>query len=362
MSEFFLQYGLFLAEAITIVLVIIVLIFAAGRMRGRSGEHEKLEVKKLNARYEDMALTLKAELWSHDEFKKVLKEAKKHRKETAKHGSSTKKRLFVLNFDGDIRASAVSNLREEVTAVLMVARSEDEVCVRLTSSGGMVHAYGLAASQLARIRTRNIPLTVAVDKVAASGGYMMACVANRIVAAPFSIVGSIGVLAQLPNFNRVLKKNDIDYEQFTAGEFKRTVTMFGENTDAARAKFREEIEETHRLFKNFVHHYRPKLDIAKVSTGEHWYGTQALELQLVDALLTSDDYLWEQSQTSDVFEIIYSMRKPWSTRLSTLVHDMVGTLRSSTTHNAFPDHLIRQEPGQDILRNGDPGSDARNPH
>lgn len=341
MSDFFLQYGLFLAETITVVVAILAVVIIAVRLRGRSSEHEKLEVKKLNARYEDMALTLKSELLSQDEFKKTLKAAKKHRKETTKHGPSTKKRLFVLNFDGDIKASAVSNLREEITAVLMVARSEDEVFVRLHSSGGMVHAYGLAASQLARLRTRNIPLTVAVDKVAASGGYMMACVANRIVAAPFSIVGSIGVLAQLPNFNRVLKKNNIDYEQFTAGEFKRTVTMFGENTEAARAKFREEIEETHRLFKNFVHHYRPSLDIAQVSTGEHWYGTQALDLNLVDQLLTSDDYLLEHSQACDVIEITYSTRKPWSARLSMFVHDITGKLHSTATHNATPDHLIR---------------------
>lgn len=340
MSEFFLPYGIFLAEAITIVLAIAAVIIVAVRMGRLGSDPEKLEVKKLNARYEDMALTLKSELLPHDEFKKTLKEAKKHRKEIAKHGPSSKKRLFVLNFDGDIKASAVSNLREEITAVLMVARSEDEVLIRLTSAGGMVHAYGLAASQLARIRTRNIPLTVAVDKVAASGGYMMACVANRIVAAPFSILGSIGVIAQLPNFSRVLKKNDVDYEQFTAGEFKRTVTMFGENTDAARAKFREEIEETHRLFKNFVHHYRPGLDISKVSTGEHWYGTQALDLNLVDQLLTSDDYLLEQSQTCDLFEIIYSTRKPWSARLSTLVQDIAGTIRATATHNATPDHLI----------------------
>ncbi|MBI3774388.1 MAG: protease SohB [Gammaproteobacteria bacterium] len=340
MNDFFLHYGLFLAEAITIVLAIGAIIVLVVRMRGQSSEQEKLEVKKLNARYEDMALALKSELLPDNEFKKVLKEAKKHRKETAKHGSSAKKRLFVLNFDGDIKASAVSNLREEVTAVLMVARSDDEVFLRLNSSGGMVHAYGLAASQLARFRTRNIPLTIAVDKVAASGGYMMACVANRILAAPFSILGSIGVIAQLPNFSRVLKKNDIDYEQFTAGEFKRTVTMFGENTDAARAKFREEIEETHRLFKNFVHEFRPSLDIAKVSTGEHWYGTQALDLKLVDQLQTSDDYLLEQSQTADVFEIIYTLRKPWSARLSSLVHDVAGTLRSKVTHNATPDHLI----------------------
>jgi serine protease SohB len=160
-----------------------------------------------------------------------------------------------------------------------------------------------------RVRERNIPLTVAVDKVAASGGYMMACVANKIIAAPFSIVGSIGVVAQIPNFHRLLKKHDIDFEQFTAGEFKRTVTMFGENTEEGRVKFRKEVEDIHLLFKDFITQHRPKVDIASVSTGEHWPGIRALENQLVDELKTSDDYLLENSKDADLFEIKYSTKK-----------------------------------------------------
>ena len=191
----------------------------------------------------------------------------------------------------------------------MVATENDEVFVRLESGGGVVHGYGLAASQLMRLREKNIPLTVSVDKVAASGGYMMACVGNRIIAAPFSIIGSIGVIAQIPNFHRVLKKHDVDFEQFTAGEFKRTVTMFGENTDEAKAKFREEIEDIHVLFKDFIVQHRPDVDIVKVSTGESWPGTRALERNLVDELKTSDDYLLENSQHADIYEISYVSKK-----------------------------------------------------
>jgi serine protease SohB len=212
--------------------------------------------------------------------------------------------LFVLDFDGDIRASAVSGLRESITALMQVVEPEDEVLVRLESGGGMVHSYGLAASQLTRLRDAGVTLTVAVDKVAASGGYMMACVADRIVAAPFAIIGSIGVVAQVPNFNRLLKDKHIDFEMHTAGAYKRTLTLFGENTDEGRAKFREDLEDTHGLFKAFVASNRPGLDIDAVATGEHWYGSQALDLKLVDAISTSDDLMLAAARDErDVYTI-----------------------------------------------------------
>ena len=290
MAEFFFNYGLFLAKSVTIVLAIAVvamLIFMGGRRQG--DKKENLEVKKLNQKYDDMAMAMNASMLNKDSLKKLCKEEKKKHKQQEKGTGEQKKHIYVLNFHGDIRASAVASFREEITAVLTVASEEDEVFVRLESGGGVVHGYGLAASQLMRIRERNIPLTVSVDKVAASGGYMMACVANRILAAPFAIIGSIGVIAQVPNFNRVLKKHDIEYDQFTAGEFKRTVTMFGENTDEAKAKFREEIEDIHVLFKDFIVQHRPDVDIAKVSTGESWPGTRALERNLVDDPSTAED-------------------------------------------------------------------------
>ena len=215
----------------------------------------------------------------------------------------------MIDFKGDIRATEVTSLREEITAILTVATTGDEVLVKLESAGGTVHGYGLAASQLKRIRDKGIHLTIAVDKVAASGGYMMACVAHKIIAAPFAIIGSVGVLAQMPNFNRLLKKHDIDFEEITAGKYKRTLTLFGENTDEDREKMREELADIHLLFKEFIHENRSQVDVEKIATGEHWHGKRALELKLVDELRTSDDYLSSSVNTADIFEIDYERIK-----------------------------------------------------
>lgn len=319
MAEFFFDYGLFLAKTATIVLAIAVVVLFFVSMAGRKQGEKKdtIEIKKLNKKYDDMAMAMNVSMLHKDGVKKYLKEEKVKIKSAIKElkGGSQKKRIYVINFHGDIRASGVSSLREEITAILTVAGEKDEVFVRLESSGGVVHGYGLAASQLMRIRDKHIPLTVSVDKVAASGGYMMACVANRILAAPFAIIGSIGVIAQIPNFNKVLKKHDIEYDQFTAGEFKRTVTMFGENTDEAKAKFKEEIEDIHVLFKDFIVQNRPDVDIASVSTGESWPGTRALERKLIDDLKTSDDYLLENSKEADIFEIKYISKKSLGEKL-----------------------------------------------
>ncbi|MDX1656406.1 MAG: protease SohB, partial [Candidatus Competibacteraceae bacterium] len=209
------EYGLFLAETVTIVVAILVtlagvIVLTARSRHRRSAGH--IQVRHLNRRYEEMALALRGATQSKKAFKQSLKAFKKHHHQE-------RRRVYVLDFEGDIRASALGSLREEISAVLSVARGEDEVVVRLESGGGMVHAYGLAASQLDRVRARGIPLTVTVDKIAASGGYMMACVADKLMAAPFAIIGSIGVVAQLPNFHRLLKKHDVDYELFTAGDY-----------------------------------------------------------------------------------------------------------------------------------------------
>ena len=320
MAEFFFNYGLFLAKTVTIVAAMVIVVLFIFYMTGRkqAGKRESFEIKKLNKKYDDIAMAMNASMLKKTGLKKYLKEEKGKLKAIQKEQKEEgqRKRIYVLNFHGDIRASAVASLREEITAILMVATQNDEVFVRLESGGGIVHGYGLAASQLMRLREKNILLTVSVDKVAASGGYMMACVANRIIAAQFSIIGSIGVIAQIPNFHRVLKKHDVDFEQFTAGEFKRTVTMFGENTEEAKAKFREEIEDIHVLFKDFIAQHRPDVDIVSVSTGESWPGTRALERKLIDELKTSDDYLLENSKHADIYEITYVTKKSLLEKLS----------------------------------------------
>lgn len=330
--EFLYEYGLFLAKTITFVIAVVAIVVVATasaiKHKHKKGE---LEITDLSEQFEEVEQEIVHALLNDEELKQKEKKDKKLAKEKAKADKvlakkkeksdddievKSKSKVFVLDFKGSIDAKEVSSLREEVSAILSVATKDDEVFVRLESGGGMVHGYGLASSQLDRIRQHEIPLTVSVDKVAASGGYMMACVANNIIAAPFAILGSIGVIAQLPNFNKLLKKNDIDFEQFTAGEFKRTVTMFGENTEKGKEKFIEELEETHVLFKDFVSAHRPSLDLAKVATGEHWFGTTALELGLVDSIQTSDDYLQKLSKSHKVVAIKYEVKKGLAEKFS----------------------------------------------
>jgi len=259
--------------------------------------------------------------------KRFRKEAKaekaRAKKDKKEQQAAARKRIFVLSFKGDIRASAVASLREEITAVLSIANQHDEVLLRLENAGGLVHEHGLAASQLTRIKTRGIPMTVAVDKVAASGGYMMACVADKIIAAPFAVLGSIGVLAQIPNFHRLLDTHGVEFEQVKAGEFKRTLTMFGKNTEEDRARLQEQIEDTHKLFKDYVAEHRPSLDMEVVATGEHWHGIRALEHNLVDELLTSDDYLLAAKDTSDLFEVAFKHKKDLGEKIASVVQSTV---------------------------------------
>ena len=313
MAAFFADYGLFLLKAITIVIAVGAIITIAAAA-GRKAALEGLEVEDLNKKYRKIADTLRHAVLSKGEQKQAAKEQKKRDKAESKE-PSTRPRSFVIDFKGDLKASAVPSLREEVTAILDVAGEDDEVILRLENHGGMVHEHGLAASQLSRIRDRGIPLIVCVDKVAASGGYLMACVATKIYAAPFAILGSIGVLAQLPNFNRMLDSHGVDFEQITAGKHKRTVTMFGKNTDEDRAKLKEELEDVHTLFKDAIAKYRQDLDLDKVATGEHWYGTRALELGLADELQTSDELLGERAAERDLYRVEYKIKQTLQKRL-----------------------------------------------
>ena len=313
MIEFLAEYGLFLLKVITIVVGIVVVIVVAASA-GRKGSQEGLEVENLNKKHESLAEALRNAVSSKDVQKKAAKKRKKKDKTDAKD-ESTRPRSFVIDFKGDLKASAVPSLREEVSAILEVANADDDVIVRLENHGGVVHEHGLAASQLARIRDKDIPLTVCVDKVAASGGYLMACVATKIYAAPFAILGSIGVLAQIPNFNRMLDSHGVEFEQVTAGKYKRTVTMFGENTDEDRAKLKEELEDVHSLFKEAVAKYRPELDLEKVATGEHWYGTRALDLGLADDIRTSDELLGDLVAERDLYLVTYKIKQPLQKRL-----------------------------------------------
>lgn len=314
MIEYLLNYSYFTLQVLTIVLLLFLPIVVI--MRGKNGDKNeitRITIQHVNANFEDSKLAFETMLSDKKELKKHRKDLKTARKKNSK--LAQKKRSFICKFDGDIKASQVEQLRREITAILLVASTDDEVIIILNSAGGTIHGYGLAASQLSRIRDKGITLTVCVDSIAASGGYMMACVADNLSAAPFAIVGSIGVIAQIPNFNKVLKEKNIEYEQITAGEHKRTLTMFGENTLEGRTKFQSEIDEAHELFKEFIMKFRPNLDIDKIATGEHWFATKALELGLVDDIATSDEVIMRRVLSHDVYTIKAGRRKSAIERL-----------------------------------------------
>lgn len=325
--EFLFNYGLFLAKAITIVVSILaVVVVILGLSMKHKPEKGELKITNVSDDLKELKHHLKQELLSKKQFKAYEKEKKAQDKKAEKDTETeTKPKVFVVDFKGSIDAKEVASLREEISAIISIAEKGDEVLVNVESGGGMVHGYGLASSQLDRLRQAQLPLTVCVDKVAASGGYMMACVANKIYAAPFAILGSIGVIAQIPNFNKLLKKHDIDYEQHTAGNFKRTLTVFGENTQAGREKFKQELEETHELFKSFVGKYRPDLNLEKVATGEHWYGQQAIELGLVDNISTSDDVILKLAEERTVIKVRYQIKKKLADKLAQGASLMVNT-------------------------------------
>ena len=328
--NFLIEYGMFLAKALTIIIsigAVLSMIVSASQRTNRGEDNGEIEILPLNIDFEKTKNKLRIATVEESEKKIERKKIKKESKNKNAFNPKSKRRVYVVNFEGNIAASAVDNLREEITAILSVANKKDEIVVRLESSGGMVHSYGLASSQLDRIKKAKLKLTICVDKVAASGGYMMACVGDKIIAAPFAIVGSIGVVAQMPNFNKLLKKHDIDFELLTAGEHKRTLTLFGKNTDKGREKFIEELNETHELFKEYVSKRRPNVDINKIASGEIWFGSRAKELSLVDEISTSDEYICSCFNSAKVFEIKF-------VRKQKLLQRVGGSVEASITRIA----------------------------
>lgn len=304
----------FACEVILIVLGLGAILILIAQLVSRGGPKSELEIERLDQQYQRRGLRIKEAVLNEKDLKKIHKRLKKEAK--AEDSGREKPVTYVLDFKGDVKASAVDSFREEVSAIVDTVTTKDEIIVRLESPGGMVHSYGLAAAQLLRLKNTGAKLTICVDKVAASGGYMMACIGSRIVASPFAIVGSIGVVAQVPNLHRFLKKHDVEYHEYTAGEYKRTISVLGEITQKGEEKFKEQLEETHVLFKNFVSENRPALDIAKIATGEHWYGRQALGLGLIDEISTSDEVLLKAALTHRVLHVKFNRKAPLSERMS----------------------------------------------
>ena len=331
--ELISNYGLFLLKTITIVVSIIIIISVIVNSKKNTTEGG-LEVQSINKDLDSLEEGIKKNILSKQEFKKFVKSKKKNSKKLSN-------KIFVIDFKGNIKASEIISLRREISGILLSFKKGDEILLRLENSGGTVHEHGLAASQLKRIRDKNIPLTICVDKVAASGGYMMACVANKIVASPFAIIGSIGVIAQVPNFNKLLKNKGVDFEQQTAGNYKRTVTMFGKNTDKDRKKLKEQLEDIHSLFKEFIKDNRRNLDVEKVSTGEYWYGKDALKLKLIDKILTSDEYIISMKDRFEIIRIKYKPAKSISDKLSKLSTNISSKLFQKFEQKDYDNNLFK---------------------
>jgi len=327
---FWLDIAAFTIKALIIVAALGGLAFLIARFaRSSEPKDEEIKVRSLNERYDDMRDAMNAELLDRKQRKALVKARKKEAKAAAKarRNQEPGKRIYVLAFKGDMRASAVKRLGHEIDAVLTVARpGTDEVVLRLQSPGGTVTGYGLAAAEILRLRERKIKVTASVDQVAASGGYMMAVAADHIVAAPFAVVGSIGVVAPVPNLHRLLQKNEIDFEEMTAGEFKRSVSVLGEITPAGREHFRGKLEDTHGAFKHFVQQCRPNVDIDRVANGDHWLASEALALGLVDELSTGDEYLFRARDGARLYEVSTAARK---TLVQQLLSGIGGAARAA---------------------------------
>lgn len=308
------QLGLFLGQTLIIVFAIIAVLLTMAAIALKNKGSKSFEIEILNDKFDEQKESLQELLLSDDDLKKEKKAQKNLAKEKEK---LPKKNAYLVDFlKGDVEASAVEHFKEEISTIINVAQKNEEVILRIESPGGVVHGYGLAAAQILRLREAGLNVTVCVDKVAASGGYLMSCVAHQIIASPFAIIGSIGVVAQVPNFNKLLKKYDVDFKEYTAGDYKRTVSLFGEITEKGEAKFKEQLEATHTLFKDFVGQFRPQLNLNEVATGEYWYGQQAIAKNLIDKIQTSDDYILNKTKTHQVIKISFEKKPTLSDKLS----------------------------------------------
>ena len=312
--DYFYEISLFSLKALIIVigLIAVILIPTIIIKKGESEDKKKKKFKleNLKDQYKRYIVHFKQKTLEKKEFKKYIKSLKKEKSENRQENGSG----FVLSFKGDTMATQVEDLREEISLILEIASPKDEVILLLESRGGSVAHYGLAASQLQRLRNHNIPLTVCVDKVAGSGGYLMACVGNQIISAPFAFIGSIGVLFGLPNIHDFLKKHDISYEEITAGEYKRTLTPLGKVTEEKRKKLKEQLDLIHNQFKNFVKQYRD-IDMDQIATGETWLAEEALKKGLVDKIQCSDDYIIDRSKTRNVYKVSLKTQKSFFEKL-----------------------------------------------
>lgn len=331
------DYFLFLLKSITVVMAIVII--AGTIIRATKEGHEpsqgKLSITRLNKALEAIRLRMQQETLGKKALKKEVKALKEQHKKEDK-SNDDKPNAYTIRFKGDIQASQVDALRQEVTAILTTAKAGEEVVISIESPGGAVPGYGLAASQILRLKEADLKVTACVDQVAASGGYMMACVADRILAAPFSIVGSIGVLSQVPNIHRFLKRFDVDVDVLTAGKHKAPMTLMGENTEEGKQKHVQDLNAIHTRFKELVKLHREELNIDDVSEGDFWLAEDALKLNLVDEISTSDAYIMSLCAQANVYRVQWQPHKSFEQRIKGATSALMSAMENRLMQRPLP--------------------------
>ncbi len=210
-------------------------------------------------------------------------------------------RLAVLRFQGlrDLNASGDQRLSEAIDEVLVNRDHFEEAVVIIDSPGGTTHGYGHAYALLERLSASGLKVTACIDRIGASGGYLMALPADRILAGPFAIVGSVGVVAGIPNVKRLLEEKGVSYRLFVAGDKKRVVHFADDDGPEVREYMDEKLAGIHTQFLQAVEKHRgDRVKLDEVRSGDHWSAEESVEkgLGLVDELQTSAEYLLERNR------------------------------------------------------------------
>lgn len=287
------QHMLIFALLLLAVMIAFALLGLLSRKNAQARGNKQAAAHNLTKVHPDLVYNLRAALANQPARNKLSRARPASGKVTA-----------VLRFEGDTMATGRQDFARMVDEVLHNKERIQRVIVVVNSPGGGVSVYGQMFAGMERMRNAGVDVTACVDTYAASGGYLMSVPAQRIIAAPFAMVGSIGVVSEFMNFNKLLRRLGVEPMTITAGELKRTVTPLSEVTEENKAAYKAQLEAIHRQFIAVVKKYR-EVDADRVCTGNHWTAAESVELKLnlVDGLATSQEYLFEANQTEDLVTI-----------------------------------------------------------
>lgn len=200
---------------------------------------------------------------------------------SGKSGLATAGSIARINIEGLIRSD-----QERVEALERLEKSSAAaVIVHINSPGGTTAGSEQLYDALARVRAKK-PLVVVVDGLCASGGYIAALASDHIVAQQSSLVGSIGVLFQFPNFTGLLKTVGVQVEEVKSSPLKAAPNGFEPTSPEARAALDALVKDSYAWFRGLVKDRRSmdEAQVEKVADGRVFTGNQAVGLRLIDQL------------------------------------------------------------------------------